>query len=84
MTHQKTSPTEGTGAPAWHSMDAESVITRLRTDSLHGLSTEEAARRLQQHGPNTLETGRKVHWHAVLARQSKDVLIFILIVAAAI
>jgi len=39
---------------------------------------------LQQHGPNTLETGRKVHWYTVLARQFVDVLIFILIVAAAI
>jgi len=84
MTQQKTSSTEGTGAPAWHSMDAEAVITRLRTDSRHGLSTEAAARQLQQHGPNTLETGRKVHWYTVLARQFVDVLIFILIVAAAI
>lgn len=81
---QKTSPTGGTGAPAWHSMDAEAVLTGLRTDSRHGLSTGEAARRLQQQGPNTLETGRKVHWYTVLARQFVDVLIFILILAAVI
>ncbi len=65
-------------------MNAESVITRCCTDSRHGLSTEEAEHRLQQHGSNTLETGRKVHWYTVLARQFVDVLIFILIVAAAI
>ena len=60
------------------------VITRLHTDSRNGLSAREADRRFQQHGPNTLETGRKAHWHMVLARQFVDVLIFILIAAAAI
>ena len=84
MTQQKTSPLEGTGAPAWHSLDAAAVITRLHTDSRHGLSAREAERRLQQYGANTLETGRKVHWHMILVRQFVDVLIFILLVAAAI
>lgn len=92
MTQQKTSLTDpptdlstaGTEGPTWHSLDAEAVITRFRTNSRHGLSTREAERRLQQHGPNTLETGRKVHWYAVLARQFVDALIFILLLAAAI
>ncbi len=92
MTQQKTPSTDSpadsstgeTGTSAWHNMNAESVITRCCTDSRHGLSTEEAEHRLQQHGSNTLETGRKVHWYMVLARQFVDVLIFILIVAAAI
>ena len=84
MTQQKPSPTEGTEAPAWHSMDAEAVITRFRTDPRHGLSPAEAARRLQKHGPNTLEIGRRVGWYTVLARQFVDVLILILIAAAAI
>jgi Ca2+-transporting ATPase len=84
VTQQKTSSPEGIRAPAWHSLDAEAAIARLNTDSRHGLSTQEAERRLQQHGPNTMETGRKVHWYMVLARQFVDVLIFILLIAAAI
>ena len=84
MKQQETSPTEKPETPAWHSLDAEAAITRLRTDSRHGLSAEDAERRLQQHGLNTLESGRKVHWYTVLARQFADVLIFILLAAAGI
>lgn len=85
MKEQETLPTQETAAPAWHSLDAEAAITRLHTDSRYGLSAREAALRLQQHGLNTLETGRKVPWYAVvLARQFVDVLIFILLAAAAI
>jgi Ca2+-transporting ATPase len=81
---QETSPTQKTTAPVWHSLDAEAAITRLHSDSRRGLSGREAALRLQQYGPNILETGRKVSWYAVLARQFVDVLIFILLAAASI
>jgi Ca2+-transporting ATPase len=84
MTQQQTLATEATATPAWHSLDVELVVTRLNTDFRHGLSTQEARRRLQQHGPNILQTARKVRWYTVLARQFVDVLIFILLVAAAI
>ena len=84
MKQQETSPTEKTETPAWHSLDAEAAITRLHTDSRYGLSAEDAERRLQQHGLNTLESGRKVYWYTVLARQFADVLIFILLAAAVI
>ncbi|MDY6990492.1 MAG: HAD-IC family P-type ATPase, partial [Thermodesulfobacteriota bacterium] len=84
MKQQETSPTEKTEMPAWHSLDAEAAITRLHTDFGQGLSTQEAALRLQHYGPNTLETRGKAPWYALLARQFVDVLIFILLAAAVI
>ncbi|MDY6837729.1 MAG: HAD-IC family P-type ATPase [Thermodesulfobacteriota bacterium] len=82
MKTQEGSPTEKIETPAWHSLDAEAVLCRLHADFRHGLSTDEAAHRLEQYGPNTLETRGKASWHAVLARQFWDVLIFILLAAA--
>ena len=43
-----------------------------------------SAQRLQQYGANTLQTVNRVPWYVVLVRQFIDVLILILLVAAAI
>ncbi|RMD68504.1 MAG: hypothetical protein D6819_09200, partial [Gammaproteobacteria bacterium] len=77
------------GAPVkertpWHALEIEEVIRRLETDPDRGLSAEEAARRLRRYGPNTLRRVKKVAWYQVLARQFVDVLIIILLIAAAI
>ncbi len=69
---------------AWHALKAEAVMTRLGTDAEQGLSSEEASHRLQQYGPNTLQSAPKIPWYRVLLRQFVDVLILILLVAAAI
>ncbi len=66
----------------WHVVDAQKAISQLKTDPQQGLSTVEAAYRLQQYGPNTLQTTRRTAWYIVLARQFVDWLIFILLVAA--
>ena len=68
----------------WHSLDIDSVIARLHTDFVKGLSTQEAKSRIQEYGTNTLQSTHKIHWYTVLARQFIDVLILILLVAAAI
>ncbi len=49
-----------------------------------GLSTQEAARRLEQYGPNQLEEGKKKNAFVVFLEQFKDLLVVILIIAAAI
>ncbi len=68
----------------WHALDAEAAITQLGTDSGRGLSAKETSRRLLQYGPNTLQTAPKLPWYRVLLRQFVDVLILILLAAAAI
>ena len=49
-----------------------------------GLSAQEAARRLEEHGPNQLAEGRKKSPLVVFLEQFKDLLVFILAVAAVI
>ncbi|MEE9203781.1 MAG: HAD-IC family P-type ATPase, partial [Nitrospirales bacterium] len=71
-------------APTWHALDVQSVIEKLHTDPHAGLSKAEAARRLEQYGPNTLKTVGKVPWYVVFGRQFLSGLIVILVVAAAI
>ena len=68
----------------WHTLSPEAAGKQLQTDLKQGLSLEETARRLRQYGPNTLQTMQKTDWYVVLARQFTDVLILILLAAAAI
>ncbi len=66
----------------WHSLPVDEVVDRLDTDPGRGLSSEEAAVRLLRDGPNELAehvTGGSVQR---LAAQFRDVLIWILMVAA--
>ncbi|MFI8305016.1 cation-translocating P-type ATPase [Streptomyces sp. NPDC085927] len=57
---------------------------RLEVDPGAGLSSDEAARRLAEHGPNQLdEAPREPRWRAFL-RQFQDLLIIILLVAAVV
>ncbi|MDI4663506.1 HAD-IC family P-type ATPase [Xanthobacter autotrophicus] len=63
-------------------MDAEAALQRL-SSSQHGLSSEDAARRLSAHGPNRLPTARR---RSVLTRflgQFHNVLIYVLLAAGA-
>lgn len=67
-----------------HSRDLQSVLEGLHTDPRLGLTSSEAARRMGEHGPNSLRTLDRTPWYGVLARQFIDVLILILVAAAAI
>ena len=69
---------------AWHTVTAEKAAIQLDTSLQQGLSFAEAVARLQHYGPNTLRTTGQTPWYRVLARQFTDVLIFILLLAAAI
>ncbi|MGD8601713.1 MAG: HAD-IC family P-type ATPase, partial [Gemmatimonadota bacterium] len=64
-----------------HTATAEAVVAALATDPVNGLSEAEAARRLEEYGPNELTaTGGTEVWH-ILVSQFTDVLILILFVA---
>ena len=68
----------------WHACDVHTVVERLGTDGLRGLTNEEAARRLAEHGPNELEDrGLKSAWR-VLWEQLIAAMVIVLIVAAVV
>ncbi|MBN2151972.1 MAG: HAD-IC family P-type ATPase [Candidatus Lokiarchaeota archaeon] len=65
----------------WHAMGAEEVLAELGT-SVHGLSEEEVARRLKEHGPNELAEGHKITKLEILLGQLKNPLFMVLVIAA--
>ena len=67
---------------AWHTSEAAEVLRALGADPRAGLSDEEAARRLEEGGPNELEDrGGRSPW-SILWEQFTSTMIVILIVAA--
>jgi len=67
----------------WHKLDEETVISKLESN-INGLSDEEVVKRRSIHGFNELaEKKGKTIWKMIL-EQFSDVLVIILIVAAAI
>ncbi len=46
----------------------EETLRELQTDLQHGLSEEEARRRLQLYGPNTIEEREEPLWHRIFRR----------------
>ena len=64
--------------------DPDDVAAALSTDLVSGLSPEEAARRLAEHGPNVLRADPPVPmWRRLLA-QLRDPLVILLLVAVAV
>jgi magnesium-transporting ATPase (P-type) len=83
------SPTVGTeravaGADAaWHATPVQEVLERLES-SEGGLSDEDAARRLERHGPNALATRGGNEALRILIRQIRDPLIYVLLASTAL
>ncbi|HEY8550877.1 MAG TPA: HAD-IC family P-type ATPase, partial [Vicinamibacterales bacterium] len=72
----------GTAAPYRESVEA--VVAALGTDPQNGLTSAEAAARLERYGRNELATEKKVPaWQRFLA-QFRDILVLLLIVATGI
>ncbi len=67
--------------PAWHALEAQDVLVRLQSTA-DGLSRSEAAARLQQHGPNVLETTPPTSAWYILWEQLRSVVVALLFVAA--
>ena len=66
----------------WYSKTAEETVQELRTDPATGLSSREAARRLQEWGPNRLADKKKTPLVFLFLAQINDMLIYILLAAA--
>ena len=67
-----------------HSCDLDDLIRQLGTDSEKGLSSARAGQLLQEHGENRLREGKKKTNLQKFLDQFKDVMILILLAAAAI
>ena len=67
----------------WHALGTEEAQKHLKTDK-EGLSSEEAARRLAQNGPNELQAAHHISPWTILFEQFKNVLIIILLIATAL
>lgn len=66
----------------WHSKSVDEVLGELDA-STEGLAGDEARRRLAEHGPNEIRKGREVSPLEILAQQFNDVLVYVLVLAAA-
>ena len=67
----------------WHILTVEESLERLQS-SPRGLSSEEAASRLEKFGPNELQAQGRVSAWSILVEQFKNVLIIILLLATAL
>ncbi len=68
----------------WYQLETDEVLEALQTDPVNGLTTAEAAIRLEKYGPNELvEEGAKSPW-LILWDQIRELMVVILIVAAVV
>ena len=67
----------------WHELAVENTFENLKTTA-QGLSGDDATRRLGDYGPNELQAAGRVSPFIILLDQFKNVLIVILLVAAAL
>ena len=68
----------------WHAMSTEDVLSKLNTAYQDGLSSEEAARRLEKYGPNQLIEKPRPGFLQMVWEQLKSFVIMLLVVAAVI
>jgi Ca2+-transporting ATPase len=70
--------------PTWHVLSREGAVQELHVEPERGLTSEEAATRLAQYGPNKFaEAKAEPRWHAFL-RQYQDPMQIVLLVAGVI
>ncbi len=68
----------------WHALPASEALEVLETVVDRGLTTQEAARRLERFGPNELPQERGSAAWSVLGRQFRSVMVLVLVAAGAI
>ena len=68
----------------WHSLTSEEVVAQLGTAQNEGLTSEEAARRLERFGPNQLQEQPRPGFLQRLIGQLKNFIVILLIVASII
>ncbi len=70
-------------APPWHALEAAEAAAHWKVAPETGLTSEEAASRLEEHGPNELEQGDRRSALSMLLEQFTSPLVLVLMAAAA-
>jgi len=78
------SPAGATGQHRWHTLHPDEAVSAIESDAEKGLSTDEAARRLERFGPNALREPKRRSLLSVFLHQFKSPLIYLLFAAAGI
>jgi Ca2+-transporting ATPase len=74
----------GLSTSTWYTLPADAVLQQLGTSLEHGLSSDEAARRLAEFGPNAIQEAPARRRLAILVEQFTSLMVVILIVAAVV
>ena len=69
-------------ATAWHTLSSEAIAQQLEANPAQGLSSAEAAQRLQQYGPNVMAEEKKEPYWLLFLKQYKDYMRIVLTIAA--
>ena len=77
-------PSENQPQTDWHALTPDQTIERLDTPREGGLSSEDAASRLEHYGPNQLNEAPGVSFWQMLLDQFNSFVVIMLIVAALI
>ncbi|HEY7621618.1 MAG TPA: cation-transporting P-type ATPase, partial [Solirubrobacteraceae bacterium] len=84
MATTEAAPTPTTDAPVWHSLSGEDAARELQVEPERGLTSGEAAARLERYGPNRFaEAKGESRLHAFL-RQYQDPMQIVLLAAGVI
>nr|MBI2905294.1 HAD-IC family P-type ATPase [Chloroflexota bacterium] len=67
---------------AWHSRTVQEVLKELATRIEHGLTTEEAQKRLAEYGPNELREKPPTPFYTLVLEQLKSFVVILLIIAS--
>ncbi|KAF9575247.1 Na+ ATPase [Mortierella alpina] len=70
--------------PPFHTFSVDEVAEHYSTNTLEGLTSQEAAARLKIYGSNELQGNGGVKWYKVLWRQVANALVVILLIATAL
>ncbi|MGZ9221043.1 MAG: cation-translocating P-type ATPase [Anaerolineales bacterium] len=79
MAHEK----ESTAQQEWHALEAKEVLDHLKVQE-HGLTSEEAKKRLEHYGPNQLEEAPRPTFLQMLWEQLNNFVVILLIIASII
>src|SRR5574343_1786344 len=74
-------PVSDTQKETWHALEAAIALDRLASNAERGLTSDEAMRRLDQHGPNRLPEGAKRGPWIRFLQQFDNVLVYVLLAA---
>ena len=66
----------------WHALSREEVLEKLDSGLEEGLSSQEAAKRLEKYGPNQLAEGKKTTFWEMVYEQLNNFVIIMLIVCS--